>query len=216
MEIQPQVQQQPLSPFLSIWVQPRATIRKIVETDPTRHVLLLAMLAGIGQALDRAVSRSTGDSLPLLVILAICILLGPVGGIISLYLSGAIFRWTSSWLGGQASPDEVRAAIAWSSVPTIFILPLWIPQLLIFGEELFTTTTPRLDANPILAILLLGFALVEIGVGIWALVILLNSLGEVNRFSAWKALGAVILGILVLLVPILCLVGVVALGSGAF
>jgi hypothetical protein len=208
MEIQ--TQPQSLSPFLSIWVKPRETIRRIVDTDPTQHVVLLAMLAGIGQALDRASSRNTGDSLPLVAILAVCIIAGPIGGIISLYLSGALFRWTGSWLGGQASSEEVRAAIAWSSVPTIFILPLWIPELLIFGEELFTSSTPRMEANPLLAIILLGFLLIEIVVGVWAFVVLLQSLGEVHRFSAWKAFGAVILGILVVLVPILCIVGVFA------
>ncbi len=208
MEIQPQAQA--LSPFLSIWVKPRETIRNIVDTNPTKYVTVLAMLAGIRQALDRASSRNTGDSLPLVAILAVCIIVGPIGGIFSLYLSGALFRWTGSWLGGQASSEEVRAAIAWSSVPTIFILPLWIPELLIFGEELFTSSTPRIESNPLLAIILLGFALIEIVVGIWAFVVLLKSLGEVHRFSAWRAFGAVILGILVILVPILCIVGVIA------
>jgi hypothetical protein len=209
MEIQQQ-QSQSLSPFFSIWVKPRETIRKIVETDLTKYVIPLAILAGIGQALDRASARSVGDSLPLIAILAICLIFGPVGGIISLYIGGALFRWTGSWLGGQASPEEVRAAIAWSSVPTIFILPLWIPELLIFGEELFTSSTPRIESNPILAILLLGFAAIEIVIGIWAFVVLLKSLGEVHRFSAWRAFGAVILGTLVILIPILCIVGVFA------
>jgi hypothetical protein len=209
MEIQQQ-QSQSLSPFFSIWVKPRETIRKIVETDLTKYVIPLAMLAGIGQALDRASARSVGDSLPLIAILAICLIFGPVGGIISLYIGGALFRWTGSWLGGQASSEEVRAAIAWSSVPTIFIMPLWIPELLIFGEELFTSSTPRMESNPILAILLLGFAAIEIVIGIWAFVVLLKSLGEVHRFSAWRAFGAVILGILVILIPILCIVGVFA------
>jgi hypothetical protein len=166
------------------------------------------MLAGVGQALDRASSRSIGDSIPLVAILAICVILGPIGGIISLYIGGALFRWSGSLLGGQASSQEVRAAIAWASVPTIAVLSLWIPELLIFGEELFTSATPRIDANPFLAVLLLGFAAIEIIAAIWAFVISLQSLGEVHKFSAWKALGAVVLGTLVILVPLLCIVGV--------
>ena len=54
------------------------------------------------------------------------------------------------------------------------------------------------------------FAAIEIIVGIWALVVLMKSLGEVHKFSAWKALGSVILGTLVILVPIFCIVGVFA------
>lgn len=199
----------PFSHFLSIWLKPRETIRTIVETNPTRHVFLLAMLAGIGQALDRASSRNMGDSISLITILLSCIILGPIGGIISLYIGGALYRWSGSWLGGKANEEEVRAAIAWSYVPTIFILPLWIPKLLIFGDEMFTSLTPRMNANPFLAVILLGFAAIEFIVGIWALVVFLKCLGEVHKFSAWKALGSVILGTLVILVPILCIVGVI-------
>jgi len=213
MEIHSQAQPQSLSPFLSIWVKPRETIRKIVETDPTKHVILLAMLAGIGQALDRASSRNAGDTIPLLAILGVCIILGPIGGIISLYLGGALYRWSGSWLGGKASSEEVRAAIAWSSIPTIFILPLWILELLIFGEEMFTSSTPNIDANPLLLAILLGFAAIELVVGLWALVVFLQSLGEVHGFSGWKAFGTVFLGTLVILVPILCIVGLFVAAS---
>ena len=31
-----------ISPFFSIWIEPRATIRRIVDSDPTRNVLTLA------------------------------------------------------------------------------------------------------------------------------------------------------------------------------
>ena len=196
----------PSSVFLSIWLKPRETIRAIIETNPTKYVLLFAMLVGVGQALDRASSRNLGDSISLIGILAICIILGPIGGIVSLYIGGALYRWSGSWIGGKANEEEVRAAIAWSSVPTIFAMILWIPELLIFGEEMFTSSTPRMDANPLLAILLLGFSVIEIIVAIWALVVLLKSLGEVHQFSAWKALGAVILGSLVIIVPFLCIV----------
>jgi hypothetical protein len=211
MEIQSQPQS--LSPFLSIWIKPRETIRRIVETNPTQHVILLAMLAGIGQALDRASSRNTGDTIPLIAILGICIILGPIGGIISLYLGGALYRWSGSWLGGKASSEEVRAAFAWSSVPTIFILPLWVLELLIFGEEMFTSSTPNINANPLLLTILLGFGVIELVVGLWAFVVFLQSLGEVHGFSGWRALGAVLLGTLIILVPLLCIVGLVVAAS---
>jgi hypothetical protein len=203
MEIQSQTNT--ASPFISIWTKPRETIRQIVETDPKKYVIVLAMLAGISQTLDRLSTRNYGDSLPVVAILAIGLVLGPIAGIISLYFGGALYRWSGSLLGGQASPEEVRAAIAWSSVPTIFALPLWIPQLLIFGQELFTRETPKIDANPILLVVLLSFAFIEIVMGIWGVIVLLKCLGEVNKFSAWKALGSLIIGSLIILIPIICI-----------
>lgn len=194
-----------VSPFISIWTKPRETIRQIVETDPKKYVLVLAMLAGVSQVLDRLSTRNYGDSLPVVAILAIGLVLGPIAGIISLYFGGALYRWSGSLLGGQASSEEVRAAIAWSSVPTIFALPLWIPQLLIFGKELFTRETPNIDANPVLLVIFLSFAFIEIVIGIWGFVVLLKCLGEVNKFSAWKALGSLLIGSLIVLIPIICI-----------
>lgn len=201
MEIPPQTSEQTLSPFFSILIKPRETIRKIVDTDPTKYVILLAVSAGISQALDRASSNNIGDSYSLIAILIICLIFGSIGGIISMYLGGALYRWSGSWLGGQATAEEVRATIAWSSIPIIFILPLWIPKLLIFGKDMFATTTPKLDANPFLVVFLIGFLVIEVIAGIWAFVVFLKSLGEIHNFSTWKALGSVILGTLVFLVP---------------
>jgi hypothetical protein len=200
-----QSQSRPMSPFISIWVKPRATIRDIVDTDPTKYVLLLAMLSGVSEALDNASKRSAGDLLPLFGVLAMCIISGSIGGIISLYIGGALFRWSGSWFGGQATSEEVRAAIAWSSVPTVFIdLPLLVLMLLIIGEEMFTTSTPRMDANPIpMLIISLPLLFASVTAGIWSLVLLAKCVGEVHRFSAWKALGAMIAGILVIVVPFL-------------
>ena len=48
------------SPFISIWTKPRETIKGIVETDPKKYVLVLAMLAGVSQVLDRLSTRSYG------------------------------------------------------------------------------------------------------------------------------------------------------------
>lgn len=203
------------SPFLSIWVKPRGTIRRIVDSDPTKYVLILAMLTGVSQSLDNASRRNAGDSMPLIAVLAICIIGGSIGGIISLYIGGALFRWSGSWFGGQATSEEVRAAIAWSSLPNIIIsFPVWILMLLIYGQEMFTSSTPRMDANPILALIVsLPLLFATIIAGIWSLVLMVKCVGEVHRFSAWKALAAIILGPMVILVPIFCIIGTLVLLS---
>ena len=75
---------------------------------------------------------------------------------------------------------------------------LWIPELLLFGEELFTEATPRLDAAPELQGLLLVFVAVELTAALWAFVAFLKCLGEVQGFSAWRALLNLLLpGVLV-------------------
>lgn len=194
--------------FFSIWVKPRQTIRQIIEKNPTKYVILLAALSGIGQALDRASSRNMGDSSDLGLIIPMSLIFGPIGGIVSLYIGGALYRWSGSWLGGKGTEEEVRAAIAWASVPTSLILLLWIPELLIFGSDLFKSSMPLIETNPMLGIALFGFSSIEFVVGIWTFIILLNTIGEVHKFSAWKALGSIFLGTLVILLPVLLIAGI--------
>jgi hypothetical protein len=177
-------------------------------TDPTRHVALLAMVAGVGRALSNASDRSLGDQLGLPAVLMLALVLGPVGGLLGLYLASALLRWTGSWLGGQASSEQVRAAYAWSSVPAIWLLPLWIAKLVIFGRQLFMDADFASETHWAIFGL---FTLIELVVGIWATVVLLKCLGEVQGFSAWKALGSVLLAFLVVFVPIVLLIMLITL-----
>ena len=75
---------------------------------------------------------------------------------------------------------------------------LWIPSIALFGDENFTSATPRLDNDPALASAMLFLAGLELIGSIWAIVISLKCLGQAHKFSAWRALGSVLLMILVL------------------
>lgn len=200
-----------LNPWFSMWTKPRATIAQIVARDPTHLVLPLAAISGFSQALDRASMRSAGDTLDLSVIFLFAAIGGAVGGIITLYLGGLLLRWTGSWIGGTATSEHIRAAVAWSGVPLVWALVLWVPELALFGKDLFTTETPRIDASVGMLLLFLGFAAIEVVVGAWAFVVALKSLGQVQGFSAWKALANGLLALLVVIVPIALL----AIGVGA-
>jgi hypothetical protein len=194
------------SPFLTIWTRPRATMRGIVDTNPYLHVIPLAMVGGIMQTFARSVQRNAGDTLSLPAILALAVLVGPIGGLIGLFAGGWFMRTTARWLGGRATPYESRAAIAWSTVPVLVTLPVFVAQIALFGRELFTRETPTIDSNPAFRILLMASGLLEVIMGIWSFVVLLKGTAEVQGFSAWKALMSLILIGLVIIVPIALLV----------
>lgn len=203
---------QMLNPWSSIWTQPRATIQQIVDTNPRHSVLVLAALAGIGDVLNRASVKHLGDHLHWPMILLLAAVIGPIGGILGLYVAGALLRWTGKWLGGNAPIEHVRAAVAWSNVPVIWALTLWVPQIAIFGQELFTAETPRISAHPALIYSLLGFGVIDFTVGIWTLVVFFKCLGQVQGFTAWKAVGNSLLATLIIIVPIaLTILGYLAL-----
>jgi len=203
----------PTFPLLTIWFQPRLTIRRIVDTDSQKYVNFLAALTGISNGLDTASRRSSGDIFPFPLVLIMVIIFGSIGGWISLYISGALLRWTGSWFGGQANSDEVRAAVAWASIPTCAGLAIWILEIAIFGQELFTESAPRIDNSLFLSLLLLALLIPQLILGLWSLVLLINTLAEVHRFSGWKAFGAATSAFLIIFIPLLCLV-FIAIGFG--
>ena len=190
------------SPFLTIWTQPRQTIRAIVETDPTWLVAPLVMLAGVAQALLRASTQRIGDRLSLRATLTLVVVTGPLAGFVGLQVAGWLLALTGRWLGGRARPEQVRAAIAWSSVPTLASLPIGILLLAVLGREMFTTKTPTIDAYPALGLLLLTGQVVAALLRGWSVLLLLKCVGEVQGFSAWRTSWSLVLTGLVVVVPI--------------
>jgi len=192
------VQARSLNPWFTMWLHPRATTRQILDTDPARLVIVLAMFGGVLNALDRASLKSLGDDLPVPMIFALAIPVGMIGGLIALYLGGALIRWTGSRLGGQASAVQVRAALAWGHVPVYWAGLLWLPYLGFFGDEIFMSEMPSVEARPWLLLVLVNLAVLEMGLGIWGLVTLVLAVAEAHRFSGWRSLGSIVLAMLVL------------------
>jgi hypothetical protein len=96
-------------------------------------------------------------------------------------------------------------------VPAIWLMPLWIRQIFIFGRRLFmdvgfATKTERL--------IFLLCTLVDLLVGIWATVVFLKCLSEVHGFSAWKALGSVLVALLAVSIPLALLGAMLSLARG--
>lgn len=198
------------NPWLTIWLDPRGTIRRIVEHDPKQLVLLLASLSGMSQTLNSAAQRSIGDDLALPYILASVIIGGPISGLIGLYLGSWLLKLTGGWVGGRADALRIRTAIAWGSVPTVWGLVLWIALVLVFRQELFASASPLRDSSVALTAFYMLASAAQIVIGIWAVVVFLHCLGQVQGFSAWRALGNVAAAVAIVIVPIVILVLLVA------
>jgi hypothetical protein len=186
-----------MTPFLSIWTDPRATMRRIVDSDPTRNVIALA---ATGPALSSAVRQwsaamngTANQSVlwPLFVAFNVAFQAGL--GIVFLYISGVVFRWSGALLGGTASRVEVRAAFAWSQLPGIIVAI--ILMLALFAgiplPKLVPGQLPQIDPA------FYKVAVVVSVVAIWGFFINLKCFGEVHRFSAWRALGAILIPALI-------------------
>ena len=195
-----------LNPWFSMWTKPRATMQQIIEHDPKHMVMILVMISGFSNVLDRASMRSLGESHDWPYIMLMAAVAGPIAGLVGLYVFSALLVWTGKWLDGKAPIEHIQSAIAWSSVPIIWNLLLLPPALLLFGQELFTDDMPIISGNSGLLAAFMVYCLIEVVIGIWSVVIFLKCLGQVQQFSAWKALGNALMAILVVVIPIVLLI----------
>lgn len=192
-----------MKPFRTIWLHPRETVRRIIAVDPKLDVLLLVCLAGIGQMLDRASHHNLGDQMPTAMIVCVTITLGPLGGLFSLWLGSHLLCLSGAWMGSIGDRENLKTAMAWASVPSLLAWSFWIPKLVVFGPELFTKETPRLDSQPILLVAFFAVTFAEIVLSVWSLVLFCNTIAEVQGFrSAWRGLGNILLAGAFLLVPL--------------
>ncbi len=189
---------QALNPWISIWIKPRLTIQRIVDSNPKYMVHVLASVYGFIGLLNAMGESGVGDHLEWPVIFIAAAPLGVLYGLIVTYITGALIYWTGKWIHGKATFQEVLAAIAWSYVPIIWTLLLLIPELAILGQEFFTTASPTIESGPFsVRVLLYSYESLKIIIIFWSIFVTLQCLGQVQGFSAWKALGNLLLPFIV-------------------
>ncbi|KZN54490.1 hypothetical protein N474_01865 [Pseudoalteromonas luteoviolacea CPMOR-2] len=191
-----------LNPWLSIWTQPRATIQQIIDSGCAKYILLLVMISGVNSTLDRAVSKSMGDDKEVLVIVAMSIATGALSGVFFWALGSAATRLIGKWLGGVGTYEELRTAIAWSNVPSVLSLMLWVPLIAIAPNEIFATNTPTINANTIKSVLYWGIMTIQLVLGIWSLILMIKCVAQVQEFSFWRAFSNLLLAGVALVVPV--------------
>ena len=189
------------SPWMSIWLSPRQTIDHVLATGPRRFVWLLAALGTIASICSQAFSFGFLDGM------AgwrawLCFLAGSAAiGILFLYLNALMLRGVGSLIGGRASTLELRAVLAWSSIPAI--LGLVIAVLLNAGVKFFGAASAMSPAG--VSLLSLIIALLA---GLWSFVAVLLMLSRVERFGFWRTIATYAT---VLIFPLLIAIGIRAL-----
>ncbi len=192
--------------FTEIWTKPRYVFKFINDTHYEKYMTLLLVLAGISRAFDRASTNNFGDNLPLWAILGVCIILGGLLGWVSYYIFAALISWTGSWLGGKGDSTSILRVIAYAMVPSILGLLMLIPQIGIYGVEMFKAGGDIASAGLILNILFYGTMYIEFILAIWTIVLFIVGVSEVQEFSILKSILNLLLPILLFVVPMILLV----------
>jgi hypothetical protein len=188
------------NPWISIWTKPRDTISAIVAEDPNRSLWPLSTIYGFSSLLSLFQSIALGQLLAPLGILILATLLAPFWGYLQINIWSWAVSFTGKWLKGGGSFTNIRASYAWSLVPMILNIPLWLLMVATFGHQLFSkvpdaATLPSSQIN-----LIFGVLLAKVAVAVWSLVIYLNGLATVQKFTMLRTVGNVILAGIVVFV----------------
>jgi len=79
--------------------------------------------------------------------LLIAIILSPLWGYIIFSISSYFIYFSGKWISGEAKYKEVRSAIAWSNVPMIGNIILWIGLFIVFGTTIIKDFSRNLSYN---------------------------------------------------------------------
>jgi hypothetical protein len=196
------------SPWLSNWFKTEETMDEIMSRSTKGTVALLVILYGISFGYDYAAFQSLGDKYPLAMIAIGSPLVGIFNGFLYWLALSVLSTWLGRSFGGKGTWKEVQTVVAWAGIPFIVKILLFFLQMLLFGQETFTSHTPVTDSSTVLSTLYMVFSLLDLLLTVWYYVILSKGLGKVHGFSGWIGFGVVLLSTLVILL-ILFLIGLI-------
>lgn len=182
-----------INPWTEIWVRPRATIQKIVSFNPKYCFIFLAAVYGFNMLLQVMQSLSLGIEFSLTGILVGALILAPFLGMLILSVTAVLIQWTGKWIGGKGNYLAIRASLAWANVPNLVNILLWLILIAYFRKAVFLNTFAQTPFSGGMLYLVTFIFLAQTALSIWAFIILIKSLAQVQGFSAWKGLFNVLI-----------------------
>jgi hypothetical protein len=191
--------------FTKIWTMPRLVFKYINDKSYDKYVILLLILSGISKSFDNASNQNMGDNQSLLIIIGACVFAGGLMGWILVYIYAGLLSWTGKWLHGKGNSTALVNVIAYASIPGILVLILLVPEIATFGINTFTSHGVS-DAGLNLKLIWGLFAVIKFVLAIWALILVVIGISEVQKLSIGKSILNLILPVLIIIVPVFLIV----------
>ncbi len=166
--------------------RPRATMRKIVLARHKNYVFVLLMLLGVAMSLAFFSYWQLGRHVPYGLLIGAGVLIGPPAGLLFGVIAGLLASIIAKPLGGKGSARNMRAVLAFGSVPVIIMLVAVYPvEFGIFGQYLFDHNPPPEVYEPTLHYALLSLNIAGL---LWAVGLYGTGLAVANSISRWKGM----------------------------
>lgn len=204
----------PIRPLHDVWLKPRRVFRELASVPIGSTDYLLAAAQGTVDWLALCRGQSMGAANSVAEIIGMGFVLGPLVGVLGLYLMTAVYVRLAVRLGGTAPRAQVFHVLAYGGVPMLVSLALWLSVAFVVGRSTFLDK-PDAGLDGFLYLLLDLQWIAHLALLGWSALLQVMGLSEIEKTTVRRAFGLWVIGrLLVALIAIVLLVILNGLGFG--
>ena len=165
-----------------------------LATQPVGAVdYLLAAAQGLATAVTLYRTQPAASGFTAGEILGSACIFGPLGGILSLYVFGAIYRRLGQRAGGKSVRNQVFHVLAYGGIPVATSLVLWIFTALLVGEAAIVEK-PAAEVDGFVGFVLHAQLAAYVFLWFWSIVLQVMGFSEILGLATRKAFAVWVLG----------------------
>lgn len=191
-----------VNPWKTIWYAPRAAIRSVIDYKPMMFAIVLAILVGVTNILDRAIGKNLGEQMATPVVWLLILIGGTISGIVSWIVFSGIMTVIGKMFGGTAKFKEMAMAIGAAYIPSALTVIIYLLDVIFLGQKLFIEA----DITMFQITWLLLSSFMTIILSFWTIFLMIKAIAEAHHFSSWKGFFTLIIPT-VLLTIVLVIIG---------
>lgn len=188
--------------FQLIWTDPVRVFTVLRHYHINQWTYGLIFLASIVSVLNTFMRKHYADKYSTALSFIGMILLGIFFSFFIVNLYAAMISWTGKWLKGRAGTVAITRVLAFSQLPTITLLFIQIPCVLLFGMELFTTDPYLYNSEVLGQVVTMSWLILSVIMSVWSFILSLTGLAELQNFSLWKSFLNYMIPVLIIIMVI--------------
>lgn len=212
-----------LNPFLTIWRQPRQTIRYLLVNKSFWYIAMISFFGAWASGLISSVDEKNTKEIAELSFTKpnffVELVVSALSGVATILIGTAIlavFYWLiGKLLGGKGIYSDLYKGTMLTMLPYGILLPFLLLWLIIAPNSFYGIGDQTAVIDIIFSVV---FAIASIVLTIFVFIVTITMLSEVHQFSKWRAFFTMIIPIVALIIfilVILVIIFAVLFGSGS-
>ena len=192
-----------LNPFLTVWMHPKQTARDMIDNKPLGFIFVLIAIGSFAAFGSGYVNSELDDTLSVPILVILSLFLGPLVGIIIMFIYSGILFLVGKLLRGTGSFWDIFKAGALTYIPSMvtgFFYYIWM----VFSPASYFSMYETSAFSIIVPLLSFVF-------GVWSIVINIAALAEAHRFSNWRAFFTLLIPFIIVMIFIFVIIAIIGI-----